>query len=193
MNNYEEQLLQEQQELHQVHHAEEEPQLLQPPTHQEKQVPPHMELEEQLLLHDLPNPLFVYPQEDPHSPIPRPMLPPVQQPPIPQPLHPQPPIPQPLHPQPPFPHPLLPQIQPPIHNLYPQTPIPHPKRPQASISPIPMIEEKQEAIKYSIEDDGLEGFRTYIDNDAEWNSAEEETFMEKDEDIADHELNIDFE
>ena len=32
MNNYEEQLLQEQQELHQVHHAEEEPQLLQPPT-----------------------------------------------------------------------------------------------------------------------------------------------------------------
>ena len=183
MNNYEEQLLQEQQELHQVHHAEEEPQLLQSPTHQEKQVPPHMELEEQLLLHDLSNPLFVYPQEDPHSPIPHPMLPPVQ----------QPPIPQPLHPQPPFPRPLLPQIQPPIHNLYPQPPIPHPKRPQASISPIPMIEEKQEAIKYSIEDDGLEGFRTYIDNDAEWNSAKEETFMEKDEDIADHELNIDFE
>ena len=42
-------------------------------------------------------------------------------------------------------------------------------------------------------DDGLEGFRTYNDNDAEWNSAKEETFMEKDEDIADHELNIDFE
>ena len=56
-----------------------------------------------------------------------------------------------------------------------------------------MIEEKQEAIKYSIEDDGLEGFRFYIDNDAEWLSAEEETFMEKDKDIADHELNIDFE
>ena len=34
---------------------------------------------------------------------------------------------------------------------------------------------------------------TYIDNDAEWKSAEEETFMEKDKDIADHELNIDFE
>ena len=97
MNNYEEQLLQEQQELHQVHHAEEEPQLLQPPTHQEKQVPPHMELEE------------------------------------------------------------------------------------------------QEAIKYSIEDDGLEGFRTYIDNNVEWNSAKEETFMEEDDDTADHELTIDFE
>ena len=56
-----------------------------------------------------------------------------------------------------------------------------------------MIEETQEAIKYSIEDNGLEGFRTYIDNDAEWNSAKEETFVGEDEYIADHELNIDFE
>ena len=57
-----------------------------------------------------------------------------------------------------------------------------------------MIEEKQEAIKYSIEDDGLECFRTYIDNDVEqWNSADEEMFVEEDEDIANHELNIDFE
>ena len=53
-----------------------------------------------------------------------------------------------------------------------------------------MIEETKGAIKYSIEDDGLEGFRTY-DNDDDWNSADIEMFVEEDEDIADHELDID--
>ena len=59
---------------------------------------------------------------------------------------------------------------------------------------IPMIEETQEAPSLpqaSSREQDLEGFRVFAQDIDNWNSAEEEIYMEEDNDINYHEMNID--
>ena len=59
---------------------------------------------------------------------------------------------------------------------------------------IPMIEETQEApsqTQASRREKGLEGIRVFAQDIDDWNSAEEEIYMEEDNDINYHEMNID--
>ena len=61
---------------------------------------------------------------------------------------------------------------------------------------IPMIEETQEApsqTQASRREQGLEGFRFFAQDIDDWNSAEEEIYMEEDNDInyENYEMNID--